>query len=865
MKEKYVKKVDPTVDYFDYNGIQVPFSTNQKIVLDGKETVPDKSYVYDLKSGNVKRAVISMLREALIWTIGEKACKVRGWDAPIAVSAAVPEGTITLDKRGIPILGEDWAAEHFIDADGDRCVIFRVGDRVVIVKWPITYVPLSATWNQAGVVEKFTGLTAEMATNLLATYRTKCESGYAIPGDGIDVEFGSNTPYNEKKFFIKGHGPSFTGRMTNGWNTFEAFECQSLRGINKKLDFFMKNGERKTQIEHGVQGMEGIKKVSKDAVKTTIAEIDVTNLPYAIAYENAWALTGTGRLASLSEEAIAWLSKLDEKGFKKVLTDISKLNLSFREKKTKEFERRLPVSRSQSCLKKLLPKRYVYNGEVVENTKNITQGGLIKFIEIGPAEPGRPSAVLVWLTRPDGTPVALTDVKRKEYDHEGLGYAYVLYPVWDNRTLYDNGKTGDQHPVASARKEWVHPIDHLEKCLKQFDTAVINPETREVVSYFPQSWDEWGYASRAGKIKRLQSFLTEYCGEYGDVVNCNMRNGRPELLPHNSPFIRSTAVIDYGGVDLDAEQMYQVAEEASAKWKLCIGGNKQTKMHVRKYCLATETGAPLWRPIGAECHPARLGKQRAQLVHALKEVKLRVAIVNCETLTQYFITPSGAEKQTIEAGFLPMCLNSLGDAEEYLNSLDDREKAEMPDNFLKGQEFTTWTGNKVTVWVVKPRNTVRIGKLVSTRGEKLEPRIIGEVIDLDEFDENMENRQIDLVIPVTELINKGAHTNMLEKCAEHMIHFKSYVHEDLTQLGNITIPAMVGEFIYYRTGAHSENTPPRWRTCRYKGIDGMVIMRQIEKLIGKEWIQEVNIGPALEMINAAKRIMKRHGIKLNSP
>ena len=857
MKFKFTKKVDPSFDYFDWNGIKVPFSTNQKLVLDGKETVPDKPHISYLKRGNIQAACISMAREALILLMGEMTFQVRGWDAPTAVSASVPEGAIYLDKRGVPVVNEDWGDQHALDADGDRCSIHRHKDnpgQAVLVKYPVTSTPITGLISKDGILEKFTGLTVEDSQKLISQYNTSGEV-YGIPGDGITVEFGKNTPYQEEKFFLKGHTPAPVGLLTNGWNTYELDKAQAKRGWARKIDSMFNNYQRYEDIELG-----GLKAARKD--EASLADSDITKLDYALAYQHAWALTGTGRLAGLSEQALEWFPALDEKGLKQVLTDISKLNVDFRKREENDFERRKPTLRTSPFLKKLLPARYYYKGKLIENPDAITKGGLIKFYELK-AMPGAPSAVVIWLQRPEGIPVALTDVKRKDHDPEGLGFAYVLYPVWDNRELYSNDKTGDQSLMVSAKSCWVHPIDHLEKCLRQFDNKVINPENGVVVSRFPESWEEWNWPSRAGKIKRLQKFLTDYCGEYGDVVNCTMRNRRPELLEHNIKFARASAVIDYGGIELTPEQMWKIASKASSKLRLCLGGNKQTKSHVRKYCIADESGTPAWGAFKTKCHPARQGKQRAQLVHALKEVRMRVAIVNCNTLTQCFITPSGIEKQTTSSGFLPMCLNSLGDAQAYLDSLTDLEKANMPDNFLKGTEFTTWTGQKVTVWVVNPRNTVQVGKLISTRAEKFVPRVIGPVVDLDDFNANMENKQIDLVIPVTELINKGAHTNMLEKCTEHMIHFKSYVSEDLTQLGDITIPAMVGEFIYFRSGAHSENTPPRWRTCRYKGIDGHVIIRQIEKLYGKEWEQEVNILPALELLDSMKKIMKRCGIKFN--
>jgi hypothetical protein len=129
------------------------------------------------------------------------------------------------------------------------------------------------------------------------------------------------------------------------------------------------------------------------------------------------------------------------------------------------------------------------------------------------------------------------------------------------------------------------------------------------------------------------------------------------------------------------------------------------------------------------------------------------------------------------------------------------------------------------------------------------PRQIGQAVALITDEKGLKDTvEVDLVFPVDELIDKEA----------HVAYFKNAVEREVVLPDGTTITALIVEQTLYRTGSASENIPPRWRKCSFKGIDSYPIhwrLSAIKHLEPRTWDSAF----AKELQKAIRMILQKVG------
>ena len=804
--------------YFDFEGIAVPYRPSAQVTVlqaDGSTSIRDipPAFIINLRTfletgsrDALHNAMLSITKEALLSLVRSSAFKKVGWEAPIAVSNSVPEGMIWPDYKGGRIVINEWQATRgYMDADGDRALALFNDDKTkaVLVKYPITSQPLILTVSEVPPMENYYNFGKKEAKKTIKDYPVK--------------QFGVNVDL--QALFYQKHMEVQVGLLTNAWNSFDLWESSKMDWAEKNeyiynsyLDDETGKTQRALDIEDG--GMKAARKDDKLFVDAKVLEFGAGQ---ALAHEHAWALTSCSSIGKMRDNQLEWCinANLDD-----VMTDIMKLKVRFRKVR--------PTANPE------IPDPYI-EGNLLSRLKEL---GLIQWQELPHVDPNMPPSIIFWLSLPSGEPVALTDVKR-EGRSEGLTYMFMLSPVWDNLTLYD----AMGNVVVEASKQWVHPINHMQKVCCTFD-SIIRPWSNGPIShYFPLTRDlsDWQNPKRSIKVAMLYKFLMEYCGRYGDPCPAT-RDAQGNITPSNlsTSVIRRSVVIDYGQPSTH-EEMWKVACEAHEYCNFCMS-TKGTSRRVRKYMLANSVGGSILdTTLTASPHRGAMG--RSQLQRALKPVDMTVAIVRMDTLNQIQITQSGILKQTTDVAFLPQVFNTEADYQTHLDAHNLLE-AECPATVVR---YKTWQGEERLCWTIGARNTIRIGKLVDEIGNKFMPREHAQVYSIDYL--TMETEDVDLIFPINELVDKDA----------HHVFLKNAVERDLVLPDGKTVKCMLVRRRFYRTGAASENVPPRWRKSAFKGIDSFPIYWRYSKIDPNVKPRSWDSGYAKELQYVKNRILAKTG------
>ena len=212
--------------------------------------------------------------------------------------------------------------------------------------------------------------------------------------------------------------------------------------------------------------------------------------------------------------------------------------------------------------------------------------------------------------------------------------------------------------------------------------------------------------------------------------------------------------------------------------------------------------------------PHRAAMGRSQLLRALVPAKMTVAIVKMDTMMQVQITPSGIEKQRTVEAFLPQVFSTESKYHDYLKA-HGLTTSESPATIVN---YKTWQNDNRRCWTIGARNAIKIGKLIDEFGNKFMPRFTKQMVAINYND--MTSVDVDIVFPINELVDKDA----------HHVYLKGAVERDLVLEDGRTVKCMLLTKTLYRTGAASENVPPRWRMCSFKGIDSFPIWWQLNKI-----------------------------------
>ncbi len=736
------------------------------------------------------KAMISLVKEFLLEIVRGSVFTEWCWEAPVAVSADVPTNHVYCDyTSGRIVLNEFQATNRYIDADGDRALLIFSMDRTkaVLVKYPLTSQPLILTVTTVKPKERFYDLTPAMARVVLENHPVK--------------RLGVNE--DEELLFMKKHTEVPVGLLTNTWNSNDLYESAGMSFSNKMGFIFNSHidkvsGKTQRAIDIEDSGMKVVRKADKSFTKQHILEFGNKK---ALDHQFAFALTSCSSIGTMGKgkdklkdiPQLRWITNLkSEDDVHSLLARINQLDVEFRDVKPSSTPDPVPAWVEDHLFSRLMKYR------------------LLKWDEYPSRDPEMPPSILLTLTLSSGQAVALTDIKR-EGRSEGMTYGFMLPPVFDNRNIY----TKEGTIAIPATHKWMHPADHLAKCMTTFDSR-IRDEHGQVSGYYPKTYLDHCSKERKIKVSQLYKWLMEYCGKYGDPVPATWVNGALVPSPIAREIVTASAVIDYG-MPMDEIEMYQVAKRANAKKKINIVGSKSTNREVRKYMLANKWGGPVLDNNG-ETSPYRGGANRSQLQRGLVIVKATVAFVDADTRNGIFITPSGIEKQLTSQAFLPKC---FGSEEEYYDflKLNGWEKEQCPASEIT---FRDWQSGTKIGWVVDARKSIKIGKLVDRYGNKFMPRAISQVQAIKSAGvELSEITNIDLVFPYYELVDKDCHHFFLSRASKRPMTLL---------IDGEPVEALVMECTFLRTGAASENIPPRFRMCSFKGIDSYPIWWQVKKI-----------------------------------
>ena len=749
------------LEHIEINGVNVPYYRAHKVTNeDGTESTTMPTYISALLKGNWVQARASACKEVFIHLARELGFETRVIEAPLAMSGNIPKGCFVFDGERI-ILNEVESQGRALDADGDRGALIQGNnDQYVLVKYPITSKPLILT----RIYEP-----------------TKAGIGYPVPVTFQDLTKAtfnkkwkdSLTPYDRADQVNRVCNEANIGLLTSAWATKELKEARYLEEPNRKHHIYG-NPMRYQDIE--VKGLKvGTKDYTYSGEKSVLEQTETIDPIYK-------PFVSPGSITRLPDECL-WA---DLPTIKKVVDNVKKLWF--------EFVPIAPPPTGTGTTSE--PTQPIYEESLI---KRLTTLGLLRFVNLGHHRPETPSAVLIYLATPEGTPCAIAEVKRRHHESTNIAFAYILPPVW-----------------SCKEDRFMHPIEHLQEYMQSFDSRILNPETGQTVAFWPknkQSLKQYPF-----KTADFQRALQHYCDHYGDVVPAE-HFGSGAIPSQMAIYIsKATVSIDFGDT-LDPESMATKLIELEDKIGILACSAKGKHKDTRKVCITNGQGGAYWDKENL-AHPRRSGCIRSQLIRAVKLdnptnpkhpelTQMRVAIVRNETEYQTLITPSGIEKQQSSHCFLNGVLNTEEEWNDYRENVLEDGSAPI----LRTTIFTTWAGLKRKAWLTNPKRAIRIGKLADWYGMKFQPRAFEHKV----LDKNGGN--IDLLIPMEEVIAKGA----------HKVYLKNTTQETIT-INGTKIKALVGTFTFCRTGSQSENTPVRHRPTTYKGLDGVAIATAVQQI-----------------------------------
>jgi hypothetical protein len=822
-----------SLQYLNVYGVEVPWrpsvSTTVLTKVGPEIRLGKPQYVVNLEKFleteslyALSAGLLSLKREVLLTMVSSMAFRSHGFEAPIAVSAGVPYGHVYIDKvGGRIILNEYEAANRAVDADGDRGIIIAGDskDEAVLVKFPITSQPPILKMMEVPPVEVFHSFTSKDVKKLQKSH----------PVVAMD----------ERGFFDKKHMDVPVGLLTTAHNVLDLWESKDMSYEDKMEHIYNSNLDengltlRYREIELGAmkaarKDNKGLSSSFEVLLRNKCADVAVgygnqrklVGASRALSDEYAPLMTSLGSISRLGAEALSFLTQpgcnLD-----KLAQDVFSLEPTFREVKAKDRPEAI--------------EKFVENGLL----SRLIALGLVQYQEIPHTDSSLPPAVMIWLQSPGGEVVGLTDVKRQGRS-EGLTYVYLLSPVYDNSTLHEQ----DGMNVAIPAQGWMHPIDFLGKMLMSFDSEIRPYANGPITHYFPKNREDWVNPKRSVKVAMLLSRIQELCGIYGDAAGAEMVDGAVKVFSHAKAIATRSVVIDYGKPCSEWE-MYPIARRANANGNICIVGSKSTDRRVRKYMLANQGGGSV---LDKSClaHPYRAACNRSQLFRALETVKMTVAFVKMDTQSQILITSTGIKKQETTKAFLPRVFNTFDEYEAHLKGHGLTEE-QCP---AKEVVYESWTGEKRICWTIDGKNAIKIGKLVDAYGNKFMPRWYEQVHAIDYT--TMDSLDVDLIFPITELVDKGAHHVLLQK--------GKMEDRDLVLPDGTTVPCVVVQDVqFFRTGSASENIPPRMRSCKFKGMDSFPIYWQVSKIKSVP-PRTADLNLAKEMQTAVRKLERKFGL-----
>lgn len=580
------------------------------------------------------------------------------------------------------------------------------------------------------------------------------------------------------------------------------------------------------------EGLGGIRKdhdiSCKDQQITRLVQAAIEN-PLTLATPYAVGTTRTNSGGKLKPHQTTWVGRLD---LEKLAEDQMNGHFEFVEKGSGGEPGNVKIKTGNHNVVKILAEAGILDVKVLRNDFH----------------PELPPALQIVMRRGNKT-IALTDIRKAQGVIEGLVYTFILPPVFNA----DTGKwvSGLQHMHDMCQPVWVQQEDSEEWTLVQgvdgdIRTAKDGPFIRkwcQSQSGHHKPADFWAQDYKLGKFR---AFLANHVSRYGLVVPAESGLSIPE---DNLKFAVNTAVVDYGIRGYDLERWWNIFQNLT----LLCPASKGTDERVRKYALNSGSGDHPWYA-NPQSNPRRAGQMLSQLSRVSKKMVMRVAIV-CPTpldidpthwseACQYQITKSGIKKQMLD------------------ESVFMSRVSHVPhEDFTQEVKYTTIKGQERVAWLGDPKRTKRIGKLIDCNGGKAMPcptigfsqawteeegkvcpevgtviEVRGEELTITEITEDRAfvvskdgrvghimtpyffvdgkvRKDIDLIVPVKELVDKGLLSLYLENASQDIMY---------TDNGEMVV-VWVTDIEMFRTSTPTENLPTKLRTKMVKGFDALLV------------------------------------------
>jgi hypothetical protein len=359
------------------------------------------------------------------------------------------------------------------------------------------------------------------------------------------------------------------------------------------------------------------------------------------------------------------------------------------------------------------------------------------------------------------------------------GYVTVLYP-----TFCHNPYTG--------KTQLMCPLQHMALWISRHFTCSLEIKS---VNYVDAMFR--GEGSRA-----LESVIRKYVETFGDVLPSLKVGESHQLLAVGKFFASQTITIDHSSFpgwspNQPIEAMIDRTGEAS---KVCGGihvASTSSKRIARKHFLADKDGFPSFviRKEGTTpCQGHRPGRNASLLKRSLCCSKMRTMVVASDSI-QCYITPEGIAKSTP-----PM--------DTFLREVSYEEK----EGFVFHASFT-WNGGVRYAWISPnaKQDAKPIGKFVDANGNRFEPRYHESI--------KVAGQPIDMIMSLKELEEK--HLSQL---------FLSLAKKEIWHSPTGPIEVYVLDWLFFRSGAASENIVPRWlKSWTLTGFVGLMLAASCEQ------------------------------------
>ena len=877
----------------------------------GRPKPIEPKYIKDFQDGRIEEGLISLSIEIRIRLVMGLSFKHASYEAPLAVSNMVHEGTFMVDRDEDGeiiriIINEAEAEAMACDADGDRASLIWNADRTkaLFLKWPFTKRMLVLDYVRGICVEKFHDLTPTTLSWYWNELAPPNRYGRDIPTAPdpkvctyLTDEAGTRyVAHSEKAAFLKNHRANRTGPLTVLFNTMDAFECvglpyrQALLAIGESLD----TGLRYEWIEE-----KNMKAKSKQAGDSE--DIDPDKFRLRLQRPLSPFLTGRKAITRSGQKLgkVQWTFNYNTAKREFVAIDAAKrawgLKLTKYDFKERADINLAPEEHKQVLVDKTLISRVLESGylrvDVYPHLAHFhnridCKGKSCEHEHTWPKFPYNPSngldpdtlpVISVMLVNRKGQPLALTDTKRDDYDAmEGIDtYQYLLPPVWD-----------------CELNSYVHPITHLAKyfqtwafinedgkweCSSPFDSAIRRPDgtisaffasqmigfSSRATTYYADSpkLDEDGiplyrkgekvdhFRQYPVKAVKFQQALTEYCGQYGFAVPSTRAGLNIKPKPWALGTVQKSVTVDYGR-ECNEHEMWEYIQKADAVCRLSVSGNKQDERRVRHYYLGYPNGCAI---VGSpHDNIRRPGQSISQRVRAATpKIKFTVAVTWGETMTQAYMTPTGVKKQLAEC-FMKQPLTTELEYQRYCKThgIEVTEPSMQP-----ARVTTTITGARRKSWLVAARPTARIGKLVDDHGMKIVSRPIGQVKAISKK-HGVPDIPIDLVIPLHEFHAKGCMRSLLGLNEVPLSKLKVIHIPGPTPDQDQIVQAILVELEFFRTGSASENIPGRYRMFSADGMDGHIALEGMMRLNPNYERKDPDTQYAEELIRVGRHVQR---------